>query len=105
MVTKELFIEQIKLAKEYDNYLDSIDNDLKIDLFETPLYQTPMKMFDIFIESHFTNEGQDLIYWWMWEDVPKVLYFDTMFGESKIDLENIEDLWRYLESDEELYFK
>lgn len=105
MITKELFIEQIKLAKEYDKYLDSIDNNLKIDLFETPLHEIPMKMFDIFIESHFTDEGQDLIYWWMWEDVPKVLYFDTIFGESKIDLENIEDLWRYLESDEELYFK
>lgn len=104
MLTKETFINQIKLLKEFDNNITELQN-LNIDLVESKLYDIPLAIFDNFIDSHFTDEAQDIIYWWIWEDCPHNIYYDTIFGREGVSLETSEDLWKFLISDKELYFK
>lgn len=98
-------MHQMDMMQKFDEYIDSIAHKLKIELYETPLFEYPSNMFDNFIYSHFTEEGSDLIFWWMYEDVPKIIYQDTIFGEVETNIEDIEDLWKYLISNKEIYFK
>ena len=91
MLTKETFINQIKLIKEFDNNITELQK-LNIDLVESKLYDIPLAIFDNFIDSHFTDEAQDIIYWWI-------------CGREGVSLETSEDLWKFLISDKELYFK
>ena len=46
------------------------------------------------IEDSFGPEGKDLVSWWMYEDVEKVVYEED---GSETNLENIDDLYSYLE--------
>lgn len=41
--------------------------ELGIDIIETPLFSVPGYLFDLLIESNFTEEGQDVINWWYFE--------------------------------------
>lgn len=98
-------MHQMNMMQNFNEYIDSIAHKLKIELYETPLFEYPSVIFDNFIYSHFTDEGCDLIFWWMYEDVPKIIYQDTIFGKVETNIEDIEDLWKYLISNKEIYFK
>jgi hypothetical protein len=50
---------------------------------------------NILFKSHYSAEGEDLIGWWLWEDVEKFLYDKD--GEKTNDLTKLEDLWKYIE--------
>ena len=104
MLTKELFVEQIKLINKYDKIITKLE-DLNIDVINSDLYEIPLCIFDNFICSHFNNDGQDLIFWWIYESVPKIIYESTIFGEEEINIEDINDLWSYLIGHKEEYFK
>lgn len=41
---------------------------LGIDVFETPSFTEFYNMFDLLICSHYTEEGQDWIFWWCYEN-------------------------------------
>ena len=53
-------------------------------------------LFDNFISSHFTLAGCDLVYWWLYESVPKVIYEtvtpDIFTKDSKKIEINVEEL-------------
>ena len=70
------------------------------------------ELFDLFIKSHFTDEGISLIYWWMYEDVEKIIYetkevdlFNRTPENIEIDVKSQEDLWNYMYKNKEIYFK
>lgn len=70
------------------------------------------ELFDLFIKSHFTHEGIALIYWWMYENVEKVIYetkevdlFNRTPENIEIDVKSQEDLWNYMYKNKEIYFK
>lgn len=91
MLSKEHFIKAMQINLQINNFVDKL-SELNIDIIESDIFTNIGLLFDTFVESHFNDEGQDLVFWWMYEDVPKILYVD---GEA-IQVENVEDFWNFL---------
>ena len=77
---------QEKCQKLYDLGIDlsnSIENDYS-------------EIITLILKSHYGLEGEDMISWWLYEDVEKVLYSSNT---NKIirKLKTIEQLWKYCE--------
>lgn len=108
MITKKLFIDFISKYQNFDKGIERIGEALtgktyhSLDLYECDWIDSVGYLLDIFLESHFTVEGCDLIVWWMYENVDKIITQkvdpDLFNGESELtyDVENIEDLWDYM---------
>lgn len=60
---------------------------------ESRLYDVPLIMFDTCINSVLTETGADLLFWWLYENVDKIIYLED---GSEIDLTNLDDLLDYL---------
>lgn len=104
MITFKEFKSAVDSLSKINNYINILEK-AGINISETDLVQESWKLFDMFIDSHFTEKGCDLVYWWIYEDVSKVIYQDTFFGKEEINVEDINDFWSYLKSYNEIYFK
>ena len=93
-MTYQLFSKGIKKYQDFNEILDKLNN-LGFHLVESNLIEDAYSIFDIWIESILNEEGQDLIYWWLFEDVEKIIYED---GKSNINVEKLEDLYTYMHS-------
>ena len=102
MLTKDLFIKQIELELKFNKELDKLENILGCSLIECKLVNMHYDTFDGFLESNFTETGSDLIYWWMYEEVPKEIFIND--ADDKIDVEDLSDLWDYMCKDKETFF-
>ena len=91
-MTFYLFNKGIKQYQDFNNYLDKLKEN-GLDILDTDLVEKAYLVFDTWIESILNEEGQDLIYWWLFEDVDKILYED---GKSDINVERLEDLYSYM---------
>ena len=116
MITKEEFIKFISSYQEFYNGLERFEKAITgkkftCNLFETDWGDAVGKMLDVFLDSHFTEHGCDLISWWIFEDVDHIITqtvdSDLFNGKSEIeyDINNIEDLWSYLTKFSSDYFK
>ena len=95
-MTKEQFVETISYMQEFVNLIDEL-RQMGIDLIESKLYNLPANIFDQFVYSHFTEFGQDLVFWWMYEDVPKEITLD----DGKVhDVEDVNDFYEFLVENE-----
>ena len=69
MITFEELKDNINSKLLFDEKLEELERVLKSrDLFEIDLVQLSYKFFDNYIYSHFTEEGSDLIFWWLYEN-------------------------------------
>lgn len=71
MLTKKDFIDFINIASNYDAELTRW-SDFGIDLFELPIAELGWYLFTIFVETHFNEDGQDWINWYMYDRVSVV---------------------------------
>lgn len=90
-MTKEQFIKQIELMQSFNDTIDQFV-ELGMNLVETPLFNIPAEMFDNFIDSICTEDGSELVFWWMYEEVDKVIYVDG----KEIHLDTLDQLYNYL---------
>ena len=116
MITKEQFKSFLKNWNTYDEALDRISNAVTGKSFGCDLYDSDWNnavgmMLDIFINSHFTEEGADVINYYLFEDIEdKSIYINKegdLFDkatEIKYPLKTSEDLWNYLLTDKKTYF-
>ena len=88
---RELFVKQINLIQQLNTKTDQL-KDIGINIVESSLYDIPAKLFDNFVEAVCTDEGTDLVFWWMYEDVDKIIYED----EKEIHLDTVYQLYEYL---------
>ena len=95
MITKEIFVEFINNYKYCDNLIDTLNNMLTVNFYDSKYVNAVGRMLDLFVDSHFSEEGSDLIYWWLFESVKKVIYDND---DKEIELSTVEDLWDYLEN-------
>ena len=58
------------------------------------------KMLDTFVDSHFTEEGADLVFYYIFEENKKVYS-----NNKEYSFDTIDDLWKILTEDVKLYFK
>lgn len=89
-MTKEQFIKQIELMQSFNTKIDQFVK-LGMDLIDTPLYEIPARMFDNFIELVCTEEGLNLVFWWLCKD-DEVIYDN---GEP-VNIETIDQLYDYM---------
>lgn len=95
-IKREEFIELIKM---HQNQSDRIDNLSKagLDIWDSPVIEYGNLMFDKIIESYFTEEGSDWIYWWMCEKDGNPDMKAWNENQEEIPTETIEDLWNIVE--------
>ena len=103
MITRESFIEFVKSYQAFMKGIERLEealmgNKYLSNIYNSDWYISVDKMFDEFIKSHFNEYGQDVIYWYLFEDVDKIIYCPKdLFGEEQeIHLNSLEDLWKYL---------
>ena len=53
------------------------------------------EIFFDWVKECFGEDGEDLVSWWMYEDVDKILYVED---GTEINIEDIDDLYSYLEA-------
>ena len=97
MITKEKFIEIIKLHLAQDATIDKMQ-ELGIQIMESPLVEFGFLMFENLIEHTFNIEGRDWVFWWLYEK--KLLEGESLAVDengSELPTETIEDLWNIVE--------
>lgn len=92
MISKEKFIKIIENDRVYHTIIDKIEK-YGISFYESEPHKCYYTLFDILLEQCFNEDGIELIYWWLYEDVDKVI---TNEDGSKIKLNSAEDLYNYL---------
>lgn len=95
MISRTKFIEQIETVQKFNKVVDQLQ-ELNVDIVESSLYELPCLMFDNWAKSICTDEGQDMIFWWLYEDVPKIVWEN----EKEIDIDTIDDLYDYLKTND-----
>lgn len=91
---KDILIDVINILKEHSEYMDNINKALKCcDLIgiDDKLYKVIRYLLDYLV----TSEANELIDWWLYEDVNHVLY-SAETNEITDDLNKIEDLVDYI---------
>lgn len=115
MISKKEFEDFISEYTKFDMAIERIENAISgskygCNLFECDWYIAVGKMLNMFLSSHFTEEGCDIINWWMFEDVDHIITQtvdpDLFHGKSEIEynVNDIEDLWNYLTKFSSDYF-
>lgn len=75
---------------------------LNANLYESAPVEYVSIMLDLFLKSHFTEEDCDLINWYLFDRVDKVIYVNrerTLFSEPQrieIRLNSLGDLYDYI---------
>lgn len=117
MIDKELFKDFIESYQNFISSTNRLDQALTGKSYPTVLYDTDWynsvgKMLDLFLDSHFTGEGEDWIFYYLFEDVEDKAAYVTkdkdIFDEKKeirYPLDTIDGLWDFLLTDKQLYFK
>lgn len=90
MITKKLFIRFIEQYQIFDRAFVRIEEALmgrkySSNLFESDWHESVTGMLDLFLESNFTEEGQDLVNAYLFEDCKEfwINKDKTLFEDSK----------------------
>jgi len=114
MISKEEFITFIKEYQKFESAVERLEEAISgkkygCNLYESDWFQAVGIMFDTFLQSHFNEDGQDLVNWFVFEDVDHIITSETddLFGNVKVkyNVNNIEDFWNYLMLFKKDYFK
>ena len=73
MISKELFVKFLTKYQTFNEAFERIEEALmgkkySSNLYESDWYDSVGAMLDLFLESHFTDDGQDLINTYLFED-------------------------------------
>lgn len=88
---KENFIKTMNLMKDFMNLTEKL-HELGIEIVDSKLFGITGQIFDQFVYTNFTEEGQDLVFWWIFEDVPKEITVNMV----TYDVEDIDYFYKYL---------
>ena len=117
MISKEDFSKFILEFQTFEQAIDRIEEAISgsqygCGLWESDWYTAVGRMFDIFIDTHFTEKGADWVFYYMFEPVEDKLVTvkqeKDIFNEEKeieYHLNSIDELWDFLLTDKKAYFK
>lgn len=93
--TKEEFFELLKMHAAQSERLDKL-SDAGLPVWDMDIVEYGNLMFDRVIRAHFTQEGEDWIFWWLYEKDgnPEMKAWDE--DHDEIPMETMEDLWRHV---------
>lgn len=87
---KEEFIKTINILTKIDDTITKL-YDIGVDIISSPLCDYGI-IADILWTYIYGEEGMDIINWWLYENVDKII---TINGED-IDVTKVEDLYDFL---------
>lgn len=93
---KEELKKAFDLVQSMQKFEDEVKEILKIDIFEIPSIENFYRMFDIFIESHYTEKGQDWIFWWCYENEFGNRKLEAFDNNEKAICRNFDELYEYV---------
>lgn len=117
MISKEDFFKYLTKFQTFEQAIDRMEIAISgskygCNLWESDWYSAVGEMFDIFIDTHFTEQGADWVSYYMFEDIEDKLVTvkqeRDIFGEEReieYHLNSIDELWDFLLTDKETYFK
>jgi hypothetical protein len=82
-------IEKLEELTELGNKL----SDLKIETIDCKELYYASEIFLLWVKSEFGEEGEDLVGWWLYEEVEKVIY---EADGSETHLNTVDELYDYL---------
>jgi hypothetical protein len=91
MIKPDKFVDYIMAYQRGTDFLRNMD-DAGLDLYETPLCASADTLLDAWLDQVLNEEGQDLVYWWLFEDVDKVI----TDNDNEFNVEDIEEFTKYL---------
>lgn len=91
---REQFKRNLRKVEKISALSDKLSN-LGIETLQCRELFYASEIFFDWVKSEFGEEGEDIVAWWMYEDVDKILYVED---GTEIDLEDINDLYNYLEA-------
>ena len=95
MLNKEKFIEYLTAITKYNEEVDRWIDFFKTDIFESQLFIKATDLADIVV--NYLSDGneyiKDLINWWLYEDVNKLLFLPN---NTTIDVETPDKLYNYI---------
>lgn len=96
VLTKGEFIKLLEERDDQENRIDTLAS-IGLDIFDSPLIEYGNMMFERLISAHFTEDGTDWIFWWLYEKNgnPDMKAWDE--NHNEIPMETMEDLWNYVE--------
>ena len=116
MISKELFLKTISVYQSFSDRMEKISDfvfgkNSSLNLCECDWYEQVDSLFDCFLQSHFTDDAIDTIYWWLFEDVDKVIYINKerdIFNKDEIKEEvpvrTLGQLYDFFMREPEAYF-
>ena len=103
MITKELFVKYLEQQQRFDKAFERIEEALmgkpySSNLCESDWYDSVGVMLDLFLKSHFTEYGQDLINDYLFEDCREfwINKDKTLFEDKKeehYEFNSLEELY------------
>lgn len=97
MITKELFEQIIELQQEADTFIDKLE-DMGLNLYDTPIFNTYGYYLDMLLTAYFTMEGHDWVNWYLFEKAGNSEMKAYNEDESEIKLETLDDLWELIKN-------
>lgn len=94
-ITREEFLELLKMHSDQSERLDKL-SDSGLPVWDMDIIEYGNIMFNKVIKAFFTQEGEDWIFWWLYEKNgnPEMKAWDE--NHNEIPMETREDLWRYI---------
>lgn len=85
----------LKMHAAQSERLDKL-SDAGLPVWNMDIVEYGNLMFDKVIRAHFTEEGEDWIFWWLYEKDknPEIKAWDE--DQDEIPMETREDLWKYV---------
>ena len=92
----EQFKKVIDSVITYERYLERL-SELGIDTLGSYYIEHSGIILDILIDTNFTTEGKDWIYWWLYEQHSSNFTLSAYNeDDTEIPMNTIEDLWNYV---------
>ena len=115
MISKEEFCNFINNYKTFNEGVERMGkaitgNEYSCNIFESDWCDAFENMAILYMKKVFTKDGEDLIFWWMFEDVDKVISYNMadLFSsgtEIVFDVEDVDSLWDYIMKFKDDYLK
>lgn len=95
MLSKEKFIEYLTAITKYNEEADKLSDFFEANLFESPLFTKATNLTNIVISylSDVNEYIEDLINWWLYEDVDKLIFLSD---GTTIDVKTPDKLYDYI---------
>lgn len=91
MITLEDWKKLVNLRQQADSFVDDLYK-VRLDLTESPLYNSYGWLLDMVVKAWAKPDFVDLVNWWLFEDVDKVLNING----TDVDVSSIEGFYNWV---------